>query len=198
MQPASVCSLRRAVDATWCCSLPVQVLTALELARQARIAANRAYLAGLGLGPNAVHTGTVPPLEPNDPVMLQVRKRSGGWETAQQAGLACCPPPARRPRCSCLIHLCRAQRAAPAAIIVGGACLQAARELAMQAAAEEARRQVRQLCSTCFVLCSGHATTPPPDVPRAACACCSWTVCGSAMRPRGGGGRGWSRSCWPR
>lgn len=34
-----------------------QVLTALELARQARIAANRAYLAGLGLGPQAMHTG---------------------------------------------------------------------------------------------------------------------------------------------
>ncbi len=36
-----------------------QVLTALELARQARIAANRAYLAGLGLGPHAMHTGQV-------------------------------------------------------------------------------------------------------------------------------------------
>lgn len=36
-----------------------QVLTALELARQARIAANRAYLAGLGLGPQAMHTGQV-------------------------------------------------------------------------------------------------------------------------------------------
>lgn len=34
-----------------------QVLTALELARQARIAANRAYLAGLGLGPKAMNTG---------------------------------------------------------------------------------------------------------------------------------------------
>lgn len=37
----------------------LQVLTALELARQARIAANRAYLAGLGLGPQAMHTGQV-------------------------------------------------------------------------------------------------------------------------------------------
>jgi hypothetical protein len=36
-----------------------QVLTALELARQARIAANRAYLAGLGLGPQAMHAGQV-------------------------------------------------------------------------------------------------------------------------------------------
>ncbi len=36
-----------------------QVLTALELARQARIAANRAYLTGLGLGPQAMNTGLV-------------------------------------------------------------------------------------------------------------------------------------------
>ena len=50
----------------------LQVLTALELARQARIAANRAYLAGLGLGPNAVHGGQVAPLAPDDPVMLKV------------------------------------------------------------------------------------------------------------------------------
>lgn len=42
-------------------SLPLrqQVLTALELARQARIAANRAYLAGLGLGPQAMNCGQV-------------------------------------------------------------------------------------------------------------------------------------------
>lgn len=38
---------------------PAQVLTALELARQARIAANRAYLTGLGLGPQAMNTGLV-------------------------------------------------------------------------------------------------------------------------------------------
>ncbi|KAL4440210.1 hypothetical protein ABPG75_003211 [Micractinium tetrahymenae] len=47
-----------------------QMLTALELARQARIAANRAYLVGLGLGPQAMNNGQVPPLAPNDPVML--------------------------------------------------------------------------------------------------------------------------------
>jgi hypothetical protein len=56
----------------------LQVLTALELARQARIAANRAYLAGLGLGPNALHSGQVQPLAPDDPVMLQV---GCGWDT---------------------------------------------------------------------------------------------------------------------
>ncbi|EFN52905.1 hypothetical protein CHLNCDRAFT_138470 [Chlorella variabilis] len=57
-----------------------QVLTALELARQARIAANRAYLAGLGLGPKAMSSGQVPPLAPNDPVML-----AAAWELARRA-----------------------------------------------------------------------------------------------------------------
>jgi len=50
------------VSPTFPCSflfLTAQVLTALDLARQARIAANRAYLAGLGLGPQAMHTGQV-------------------------------------------------------------------------------------------------------------------------------------------
>ena len=37
----------------------MQVLTALELARQARIAANRAFLAGLQLTPQAVANGQV-------------------------------------------------------------------------------------------------------------------------------------------
>ena len=37
----------------------MQVLTALELARQARIAANRAFLAGLQLTPEAVANGQV-------------------------------------------------------------------------------------------------------------------------------------------
>lgn len=37
----------------------MQVLTALELARQARIAANRAFLAGLQLAPQAMATGQV-------------------------------------------------------------------------------------------------------------------------------------------
>ncbi|GAB4820518.1 hypothetical protein N2152v2_007564 [Parachlorella kessleri] len=84
-----------------------QVLTALELARQARIAANRAYLAGLGLGPKALHDGKVEPLPPDDPVVLQ-----------------------------------------------------AARELAMQAAAEEARRQASQAQHT-------SARTPDALVSRA-------------------------------
>ncbi|PRW39133.1 cytochrome P450 chloroplastic isoform C [Chlorella sorokiniana] len=61
-----------------------QVLTALELARQARIAANRAYLAGLGLGPQAMHAGQVPPLVPNDPVVLAAARELAAQAAAEQ------------------------------------------------------------------------------------------------------------------
>lgn len=47
-----------------------QVLTALELARQARIAANRAYLTGLGLGPQAMNAGLVSRCPPSSPMAL--------------------------------------------------------------------------------------------------------------------------------
>ncbi len=60
----------------------MQVLTGLELARQARIAANRAYLAGLKIGPQAMHEGRIRPLAPNDPLMLLAAKAM-----AQQAAL---------------------------------------------------------------------------------------------------------------
>ncbi|KAK9867491.1 hypothetical protein WJX84_009338 [Apatococcus fuscideae] len=59
-----------------------QVLTGLELARQARIAANRAYLAGLKVGPEAMHDGRIKPLAPDDPLMLLAAKTM-----AQQAAL---------------------------------------------------------------------------------------------------------------
>lgn len=50
-----------------CCS---QVLTALELARQARIAANRAFLTGLQLGPQAMTNGQVCALCRGSPISL--------------------------------------------------------------------------------------------------------------------------------
>ena len=40
----------------------VQALSSIELARQSRIAANRAYLAGLHLGPKAMTGGLVEPV----------------------------------------------------------------------------------------------------------------------------------------
>ncbi len=52
----------------------MQVLTALELGRQARIAANRAYLAGLQLGPDAMSSGQVRPLGVADPVVLSAAR----------------------------------------------------------------------------------------------------------------------------
>ena len=54
----------------------------MELARQARIAANRAYLAGLKVGPEAMHNGRIRPLAPDDPLMLLAAKT-----LAQEAAL---------------------------------------------------------------------------------------------------------------
>ncbi|KAL0040507.1 hypothetical protein WJX77_009181 [Trebouxia sp. C0004] len=54
---------------------PWQVLTALELARQARIAANRAYLAGLQKGPDAMSKGEVQPLQVADPAVLAAARQ---------------------------------------------------------------------------------------------------------------------------
>ena len=51
------------------------MLTALELARQARIAANRAYLAGLQLGPDAMSKGQVRPLQVGDPVVVAAARQ---------------------------------------------------------------------------------------------------------------------------
>ncbi|KAL4853371.1 Cytochrome P450 97B2 [Chlorella vulgaris] len=61
-----------------------QVLTALELARQARIAANRAYLAGLGLGAGAMKSGQVPPLAPTDPVILAAARELASRAAEEQ------------------------------------------------------------------------------------------------------------------
>ncbi|PSC73461.1 DNA N-6-adenine-methyltransferase (Dam) [Micractinium conductrix] len=61
-----------------------QVLTALELARQARIAANRAYLAGLGLGPQAMNCGQVAALPPDDPVVLAAARELASRAAAEQ------------------------------------------------------------------------------------------------------------------
>ncbi len=51
------------------------MLTALELARQARIAANRAYLAGLQKGPDAMSKGEVQPLQVADPAVLAAARQ---------------------------------------------------------------------------------------------------------------------------
>lgn len=64
--------------------LHLQVLTALELARQARIAANRAYLAGLGLGAGAMKSGQVPPLAPTDPVILAAARELASRAAEEQ------------------------------------------------------------------------------------------------------------------
>jgi hypothetical protein len=64
---------------------PLQVLTALELSRQARMAANRAYLAGLGLGPRAMHEGAVSALQPDDPLVLAAAREMARTAAAAQA-----------------------------------------------------------------------------------------------------------------
>ena len=47
----------------------------MELARQARIAANRAYLAGLQRGSDAMSKGEVRPLQVADPVVLAAARQ---------------------------------------------------------------------------------------------------------------------------
>ncbi|KAK9808905.1 hypothetical protein WJX72_006126 [[Myrmecia] bisecta] len=51
--------------------------------RQARIAANRAFLASLQLGPQAIHSGQVAPLAPSDPSMIAAAR-----ELAKAAAVA--------------------------------------------------------------------------------------------------------------
>ncbi|KAL3144204.1 hypothetical protein ABBQ32_003985 [Trebouxia sp. C0010 RCD-2024] len=64
---------------------PWQVLTALELGRQARIAANRAYLAGLQLGPEAMSHGHIRPLQVADPAMLAAARQLATTAALTQA-----------------------------------------------------------------------------------------------------------------
>ena len=76
----------------------LQVLTALELGRQARIAANRAYLAGLQLGPEAMSKGEVRPLQVADPVVLAAARQLATTAALSQAKsqvhpLPSCLPP---------------------------------------------------------------------------------------------------------
>ena len=61
----------------------LQVLTAIELARQARIAANRAYLAGLRLGPSAMASGEVTAVLGQDALVLAAAR-----QLAEKAALA--------------------------------------------------------------------------------------------------------------
>lgn len=51
-----------------------QVLSAIELARQARIAANRAYLASLKMGPRAIASGSVKPVGAADELVLSAAR----------------------------------------------------------------------------------------------------------------------------
>ena len=48
--------------------------TPLALSLQARMAANRAFLAGVGLLPSAMTSGLVPPLAPDDPLTLMAAR----------------------------------------------------------------------------------------------------------------------------
>lgn len=59
------------------------MLTAIELARGARMAANRAYLAGLGLGPQAMSSGAVSAVPPDHALTLAAAR-----ELAREAALA--------------------------------------------------------------------------------------------------------------
>ena len=61
----------------------LQVLTAIELARQARIAANRAYLAGLRMGPSAMASGEVTAVAGQDALVLAAAR-----QLAEKAALA--------------------------------------------------------------------------------------------------------------
>jgi hypothetical protein len=117
----------------------LQVLTALELARQARIAANRAYLAGLGLGPQAMHGGQVGG---------QGNKVAGPSE-AKRSFRRHLPLVASQPSTSCLqllplMSLCcplYLEQVAPLAPN-DPVMLAAARELASRAASEQGLQQV--------------------------------------------------------
>ena len=51
------------------------MLTAVELARGARMAANRAYLAALGLGPKAIATGAVAAVPPSHAFTLEAARK---------------------------------------------------------------------------------------------------------------------------
>ena len=68
----------------------MQVLTALELGRQARIAANRAYLAGLQLGPGAMSLGQVRPLQVADPMVLTAARQLATTAALTQAKSQVC------------------------------------------------------------------------------------------------------------
>lgn len=59
-----------------------EVLSAIELARQARIAANRAYLSSLGLAPSAIRTSDMAALAPTSATVLAAAR-----ELAHQAAL---------------------------------------------------------------------------------------------------------------
>lgn len=88
-----------------------QVLTALELARQARIAANRAYLAGLQKGPDAMSKGEVQPLQVADPTVLAAARQlatsaalcqaKNQVSTAPYANLLCLVVCRRNIKCFC-------------------------------------------------------------------------------------------------
>ena len=52
----------------------LQVLSAIELARQARIAANRAYLASLRMGPRAIASGSVQPVAGDNALVLSAAR----------------------------------------------------------------------------------------------------------------------------
>eukprot|EP00878_Enallax_costatus_P019077 GHUV01020115.1.p1 GENE.GHUV01020115.1~~GHUV01020115.1.p1 ORF type:complete len:119 (+),score=38.68 GHUV01020115.1:449-805(+) len=56
-------------------------MSSLALAREARVAANRAYLRGLGLGPSAIQSGLIDPL-PTDHMAMVAAARQIAKQTA--------------------------------------------------------------------------------------------------------------------
>lgn len=70
---------------TYHCSSPLQVLSAIELARQARIAANQAYLAGLKMGPRAIANGQVAAVSNNNDLVLSAARILADKAAVEQA-----------------------------------------------------------------------------------------------------------------
>ena len=88
LPPVSAGATRPLQDGEW------EVLTSLELARQARIAANRAYLAGLGLGGGGRGGGDgcgPAALAPDDPAVLlaarELARKAAAASATAQVGL---------------------------------------------------------------------------------------------------------------
>lgn len=68
-----------------------QVLTAVELARGARMASNKAFLAALGLGPKAIASGSVAAVPPDHALTLAAARKLARAAALAQATNQVCP-----------------------------------------------------------------------------------------------------------